>query len=194
MKILFVRHGESVDDLENRYGGWADFSLTEKGRHQLEQSAGRITSLDANFEIIYTSPLKRALESASILSQKINIPVEVFPYVKERNSYGLLSGMEKDWVKHRYPDLVEALEQDNYVDGSERYDDLVSRVKTSIDLLTSNSLQAIIVVTHGGYLKCFIQEILGKSLIKKEDGGMILIETNGNIFDVLVEDGIETEE
>lgn len=39
MKILFVRHGESVDDIEDRYGGSADFDLTKKGRKQVSVTA-----------------------------------------------------------------------------------------------------------------------------------------------------------
>ena len=69
MKILFVRHGESVDDIEDRYGGWSDFDLTEKGKRQLMESAEKIAKLNEKFEIILSSPLKPACLALSNASK-----------------------------------------------------------------------------------------------------------------------------
>ncbi len=93
MKILFVRHGESVDDIEDRYGGWADFDLTEKGMVQITKAVKKISLLSTDFEIVLTSPLKRAFQTAKIISNQLSLNLEVLEYLKERNLNGILTGL-----------------------------------------------------------------------------------------------------
>ncbi|MFC1649540.1 phosphoglycerate mutase family protein [Patescibacteria group bacterium] len=193
MKILFIRHGESVDDIEDRYGGWSDYDLTPKGKGQISKRVQPINELNIKFDKIYYSPLKRAALSAGILSNSLKVENEQFEYVKERNTYGLLSGMTKSEAKEKYPDQVDALEKGEYVDGSERYEDLTSRVKKSIDLVKKLNHKAIIVVTHGNYLKCLFAEFVGNKLIRKEDGGYVLMELKGGKLFPLESSGIEYE-
>ena len=173
MKILFVRHGESVDDIENRYGGWSDYALTQRGKDQVVESAKYIHELNEKFQLVLSSPLKRAVQTAQIIASQLQLELKIFEYVKERNTYGILSGMVKDEAKIKYPDQVNNLEEDNYVIGSERYEDTIERVKMALGLLKKMKLENIIVVTHGVFLK-HIFEISGKKLTKKEDGAFVL--------------------
>ena len=82
MKVLFVRHGQSVDDIEKRYGGWTDYPLTPKGKAQIRKKITAIKSINGQFEAIYSSPLKRAQMSAKILSNNFKIPYQTLEYVK----------------------------------------------------------------------------------------------------------------
>jgi broad specificity phosphatase PhoE len=173
MKVLFVRHGESQDDVEDRYGGWSDFDLTDKGKEQIAESAEEIKKLSENFQLILTSPLKRALQSAEVIGQKLNLQIRVFEYVKERNKYGILSGMVKSDAKSKYPDLVADLDNNKYVIGSERHEDILERAKKSLELLEKIKLNSVIVVTHGNFLIALF-EISGKKLTKKDDGCFVL--------------------
>ncbi len=175
MKILFMRHGESQDDLENRYGGWGDFPLTAKGTEQIKSRLSSIKELMIPFEKIYSSPLKRAESSARILSEAFHLPLEILEYIKEQNSYGILTGMEKTEAKSKYPDQVELLDSNKFVDGSERSEDLTKRVKRAINIIKKTGHENLIVVTHGKFLNCLFNEILGFKLTKKEDGGWVVI-------------------
>ena len=166
MKILFVRHGESIDDIEDRYGGWADFDLTEKGKKQVVESAEKISTLGENFEVILTSPLKRAFQAAEIISNKLNIKIEVFEYLKERNLNGILTGMIRSEAKIKYPKQFELHSRWEYVDGSERTDDFNTRVKNAIKILLSIKDDSVIAVTHGLFLRTFFKEILGVNITK----------------------------
>ena len=134
MKILFVRHGESVDDIEDRYGGSADFDLTEKGKKQISESAKKIATLDENFEIILTSPLKRAFQTAEIIANELHLEVEVFAYLKERNLNGVLTGLVRSEAQKKYPEVVETHNRWEYVDGSERTEDFNTRVKMQLSI------------------------------------------------------------
>ena len=193
MKIIFVRHSESVDDIEDRYGGWADFDLTEKGRKQVNVSAEKISSLDEKFEVILSSPLKRALQAAEIIADRLNLKVEIFEYLKERNLNGILTGMVKSEAMEKYPDLVRKHENHEYVDGSERTEDMDDRVKTATRILLKKNINSFVAVTHGLFIRTFYKEVMNISIKRVGDGGFVLIEVINNNFKILNEDGIEYE-
>lgn len=175
MKILFMRHGESVDDLTDQYGGWGDFPLTPKGQQQIEKSSLAIKALELDFNKILTSPLMRARESANILSNELRVPVEEFLYVKEKNGYGLLSGMNKTLARELYPELV-AMMENGYVYGAEPEDEFEKRVLASVNIIFEMELESVAVVTHGGYLTNLFEKVLERELTEKSDGGFILLE------------------
>ena len=193
MKILFVRHGESVDDIENRYGGSADFDLTEKGKKQVLESAKKIFSLDEKFEIILSSPLKRALQSAEIIANQLHIEVEIFEYLKERNLNGVLNGLVRSEAKKKYPEQVERHSRWEYVDESERSEDFNNRVINAIKYLLKMKYNSLVAVTHGLFLKTFFKEMMDIDIKKVGDGGFMFIEEKNGKFDILKEDGIEYE-
>jgi broad specificity phosphatase PhoE len=86
MKLLLVRHGESVDDLTDSYGGWADFPLTPKGHAQLRETSKKISALAIKFDEVWSSPLLRASESARIIANSQLLPVKETVYLKEKNA------------------------------------------------------------------------------------------------------------
>jgi broad specificity phosphatase PhoE len=197
MQLIIIRHGESEDDLINAYGGWADFPLTDNGREQVNKTAHKLESQGAKVDVILSSPLKRATESAQIIGQVLNTKVEVFEYIKERNTYGILCGMIKIEAKEKYPWIVEAYENGNYVEGSEREEDIKHRVKKAYELIAAKNISSVAIVTHGVFLKAFVSEVLGKKLVKKEDAGFIILNIESNTIDskltveVLQSEGIE---
>ncbi len=191
MKILFVRHGESVDDIEDRYGGWADFDLTEKGLHQATKVTDEISALDIDFEIVLTSPLRRAAQTAEIISNQLNLHSEVLAYLKERNLNGILTGLTRNEARIKYPKLVEAHSNWQYVDGSERAEDFETRVRNACDYILELKYDSIIAVTHGLFLKTFFKEKMAIDISKVGDGGFALVEVSGKNFKVLKMSGIE---
>ena len=97
MKIYLIRHSESIDDIENCYGGIADFELTENGKNKVK---GRRKEIDNyGIEKIYTSPYKRAYQIAKILNENIKTELKVIEDIRELNSHGVLSGINKDLLK-----------------------------------------------------------------------------------------------
>jgi broad specificity phosphatase PhoE len=194
MKLLLIRHGESEDDILGAYGGWSDFHLSGNGKKQIEKTADNISKLGIKFDKILSSPLLRAQESAAIISEKIKTPAELFEYVKERNTYGIMCGMVKADAKRKYPWLVEAYEKGEYVDGSEREEDVKHRAEKAFELIQARPEGNIAVLTHGVFLKALLPIILGKKLEKKEDGGFILLEIGSDQAKVLIENGIQLEQ
>lgn len=96
-KLVLVRHGQSAWNLENRFTGWTDVDLTELGKAEAAE-AGKLLKDDGyDFDIAYTSVLKRAIKTLNIIQDAMNldwIPVVRAWQLNERH-YGALQGLNK---------------------------------------------------------------------------------------------------
>lgn len=96
MKLILVRHGQSLWNLENRFTGWCDVDLTEQGKKEARTSGKMLKEQNINFDIAYTSYLKRAQETLEIILQETKqVPIKKTWMLNERH-YGALQGMNKD--------------------------------------------------------------------------------------------------
>lgn len=173
--ITFFRHGEALDDIYNQYGGWANPELSPKGINKAFTIAQDLKANQESFDIIYTSPLKRAKQKAEILGSTLKVDVKIVQYLKERNTYGLLNGINKDVAKKKFPELVDDYDNDKFVLGSERYEDLVARLPLIFSYIKRSGFRNVCCVTHGKVLKGIIKEILKMKPDELEDGCMIKI-------------------
>ncbi|GAL84185.1 phosphoglyceromutase [Sporocytophaga myxococcoides] len=101
-QLIIVRHGQSVWNLENRFTGMTDVDLTPLGREEAKQAG--ILLKPYNFEIAFTSVLRRAIETLNIILRecdKIRIPVFGSPALNERH-YGDLQGLNKKQTELKY--------------------------------------------------------------------------------------------
>ncbi|MFH1895953.1 MAG: histidine phosphatase family protein [bacterium] len=190
MKIYFVRHGEALDDVRNEYGGWANAELSGKGSSQVEERAKDLVHRDTKAEIILSSPFKRARQSANIIARELSLPVEEDVYLKERNTYGLLCGVNKVEAESKYSELVAAYENDRPVFGYESYAFLLERVRALVKRLAQLEYEVMICVTHGKLLKALLEDVVGGAKIDKlgdaclvvvglgKDGSLKLLETD----------------
>jgi probable phosphoglycerate mutase len=98
-KFYFIRHGETAYNQEKRYTGLHDIPLNTNGKQQIKSILHSLE--DKDISCIYTSPLKRALESACIVATHLNIPIIVLDKLKERD-FGIFQGRKKLHYKKRY--------------------------------------------------------------------------------------------
>lgn len=176
MRIFFIRHGEAMDDLENRFGGWYDADLSPAGKRAARHTGEILKKMGVNAHLILTSPLKRALQTAQEISLILKIPIETFVYLKERNTYGLLSGENKNEAEKRYPELVKDYELNGKVLGYESYDSFLKRVKELIKKLAQTGEKTIICITHGKLLTAILTDIIGKRVVKVQENCLAEIE------------------
>lgn len=95
--LVLVRHGESLWNLENRFTGWTDVDLTEKGIEEARTGGQQMLAEKFRFDFIFTSVLKRAIRSMWIIMDVMDImwlPVERAWQLNERH-YGALQGLNK---------------------------------------------------------------------------------------------------
>ena len=100
-KFIFLRHGRSLADDEGKHEGLYDSPLTEIGIRQAKNIAEILKSYD--FDLIISSPLKRALQTAEIISKTLNIEIEVNDLFKERDN-GILAGLTFEEAEIKYPE------------------------------------------------------------------------------------------
>jgi 2,3-bisphosphoglycerate-dependent phosphoglycerate mutase len=96
-KLVLLRHGESTWNLENRFTGWTDVDLTERGREEALESGRLMKTEGYDFDLIFTSVLKRAIRTLWIALDEMDrmwVPVERHWRLNERH-YGALQGLNK---------------------------------------------------------------------------------------------------
>lgn len=77
-ELVLVRHGEPEHLVKGMVGGWTDLPLTDRGRKQIEITANRLKDLfESRIEIIYSSDLVRASESAKIIQERFDVPLVI---------------------------------------------------------------------------------------------------------------------
>ena len=104
MKLILLRHGQSQWNLENRFTGWKDVSLTKEGIIEATFSGNELLNSNLKIESIYTSILNRATETTDIVANIINYPKEKIVYdwrLNERH-YGALQGLNKSETASKY--------------------------------------------------------------------------------------------
>ncbi len=105
-KLVLVRHGQSQWNLENRFTGWVDVSITEKGTQEAHRAGQELKASGLHFDIAFTSALKRAQETLAILLEELgqeDLRVIKDQALNERH-YGDLQGLNKAETAKKYGD------------------------------------------------------------------------------------------
>lgn len=196
--LIIVRHGQSQWNLENRFTGWVDVDLSEKGIEEAHNAGEKLK--DFKFDAAFTSDLIRAQKTLDIILEKIGqteIPVEKDLALNER-MYGDLQGLNKDETRVKFGDEQVKLWRRSYdtqppngeslKDTSDRvmpyyHEKIVPALKSGKDILISahgNSLRALIMYLE----KMTPQQILetevptGKPKLYKLDDDLNVLETH----------------
>lgn len=106
MKLVLTRHGESQWNLENRFTGWVDVDITDKGRQEAIKGGQTLKELGLTFDVAYTSYQKRAIKTLNLFLEELDllwIPVHKSWRLNERH-YGALQGLNKAETAEKYGD------------------------------------------------------------------------------------------
>lgn len=106
MKLVLIRHGQSQWNLENKFTGWVDVDLSEKGIQEAKNAGQQLKKDGFTFDVAYTSYLKRAIKTLNIVLEEIDnlyIPVKKSWRLNERH-YGALQGLNKAETAEKYGD------------------------------------------------------------------------------------------
>jgi len=104
LKLVLLRHGQSTWNLENRFTGWTDVDLSEKGIEEAKQVGEVLKKEGYSFDVAFTSVLKRAIRTLWIVQDEMDlmwIPVHISWKLNERH-YGALQGLNKAEVAANY--------------------------------------------------------------------------------------------
>ena len=164
MDILLIRHGQSEADILHRMEGRADFDLTDTGYCQAALMAKWITNY-ISLDKIYSSPLKRAAQTADELSKSTNISVILDDILMEWNN-GLVAGLPIDEANVKYPPPINKFPHTS-VYGQESDIEFRARAETALSKAISENTpeSKIALVSHGGMISRLMQSFLMLPLV-----------------------------
>ena len=164
-KIVLVRHGQSQWNLENRFTGWVDVSITEKGSEEAHRAGKELKGM--KFDLAFTSDLKRAQETLDILLQETGltgIPVEKDKALNERH-YGDLQGLNKAETAKKYGDAQVHIWRRSFDVKPPNGESLKDTAARTLPYFKSKILPAaaagknVLVAAHGNSLRAIVMEL-----------------------------------
>lgn len=155
--IYIVRHAVTDYNLENRFQGQLDIPLNQQGKDQAERLKHYFKG--KKIDVIYTSDLKRATQTADYLSKELNRSLKILTALREVD-VGRLEGLKWEEVKRTFPDWVSQGHNDGYPGGETR-SDIEKRVFNLWDYVSkTHRSDNIVLVSHGGIIKTLICQLL----------------------------------
>ncbi len=148
-RLVLIRHGETDWNVEGRYQGQADPPLNARGIAQAQELARRLQ--DVGLDLLYSSPLRRAQQTAEIIAQALGIPLYLEPRLKEI-AQGEWETLLVTEIRERYPELFQRWETEPWrvqIPGGETLAQVQERVYQAVDdILARHPGKTIGLVAH----------------------------------------------
>lgn len=167
--LALVRHGQSQWNLENRFTGWVDVPLTERGRNEATRAGELLREVGLRFDLAFTSDLSRAQETLRIMLEVLGqsgIPIERDKALNERH-YGSLQGLNKAETAEKYGAEQVHIWRRSYdvppPDG-ESLQDTAARTLPYLEKRILPEVRAgrnVIVAAHGNSLRSIVMQLDG---------------------------------
>jgi broad specificity phosphatase PhoE len=158
--LFFIRHGETVSNKQKiRQGVQIDDYLDTQGVLQIQKIAKIIIALD--LDVLFTSYLKRAEESAALINRSLPEPIQILHDFRLRErDFGSLSGKTHDEWDKILPNNRELEAMQNYdyrPFGGENVDDVRQRsISAILDIISNHDKQNIGIITHNGVIRLLL--------------------------------------
>lgn len=188
-KLVLVRHGQSIWNLENRFTGWVDVPLTETGEAEAKRAGELLRESEIEFQIAYTSALRRAQDTLRIIMETmpINIPVIRDEALNERD-YGNLAGLNKEEMRQKYsPEIVHVWRRSFDVPppGGESLEDTCNRTQPFFERAIMGDIRQgknVLVAAHGNSNRSMVMDL--EDLSPDEVVGLELATGVPRIYDI----------
>lgn len=161
MRILLIRHGRQNSPLCN-----VNVPLAEEGRRQAALLGERLK--DEKIEAVWSSDLIRAVETADIINESLQVPREIRKDIREI-SFGDMEGLSDEVIADRFEEFLRErsrMEKDLPYPGGECAGDVVVRAVPVLKEIMEHDYETVAVVTHGGVIRSLVAYYLGMDLAK----------------------------
>jgi broad specificity phosphatase PhoE len=169
-RLIFVRHAEAEGNAKRRFQGWTDGELTEKGHIQAALAAKRLK--DTDIDVIYSSSLRRTLQTAGYISKAKNLPIIRTDKLKEING-GAWENIRFDQLPVLWPHEYDTWENKPHIHKmpeGESMEEFQQRLIKEVEyIIKNNTGKNICVVTHGTAIKTLMCYFFGCKLEKMLD-------------------------
>jgi 2,3-bisphosphoglycerate-dependent phosphoglycerate mutase len=163
-KLVLIRHGQSLWNLENRFTGWVDVPLTEKGEAEARRAGERLRGM--SLQVAYTSVLSRAQRTLDLVLETMGarMPIIRDQALNERH-YGDLQGLNKEDTAKRYGDAQVKLWRRSYdvpPPNGESLKDTAARTLPFFDRCIMGDVRQgknVLVVAHGNSNRSIVMQL-----------------------------------
>lgn len=181
-KVILVRHGQTLWNLEMKYQGHCDVALTELGIEQAMLAGQRLA--DEDVSAVYASDLSRALRTAECIAAQHNLPVTAIPELREIN-FGEWEGLTFEGINRQGVKGQSTLfthPDDTIIPGGETFRAVKERATLALEkLVVKHPNQTIVVVSHGATIRTVLCSVLNIHLnhlwnIKQDNTAINMLE------------------
>ncbi|QCX32650.1 alpha-ribazole phosphatase [Caloramator sp. E03] len=158
MDIVLLRHGRTEINEKGHFGGSLDSKLSNSGREEIQRLKEHIKGIE--FDEVYSSPMKRTIETAQIL--KLNYKTD--DRLKEIN-FGIFEGLSYKEIEERYNEEYKKWKEDylNYrFPEGESLKDVFDRTCDFLKDIDKNK-KRILIITHGGVIRCMLSQVFSSN-------------------------------
>ena len=180
ISIFFLRHGRSSGDDEGVHEGRYDTTLTEIGRAQARRRARNWKEQGTEFDLIISSSLRRAHETAQIIANILEAPVEIESHWMEMDN-GPLAGLSFADAEQRYPSPTFRNPYEPFFETGESTWEVHTRAARAVETVIRRGPGRYLVVTHGGILNAALRHILSAPPPFHEHGVWFAIADTGYV-------------
>jgi probable phosphoglycerate mutase len=193
-RLIFVRHAEAEGNKSRHFHGWTDSSITERGHLQAKRAAEALADVD--IDVIYSSSLKRTIQTASYIAEAKKLPVIQSDKLKEINGG---DWENKTWteLEAKWPEAYETWDNsphEHQMPNGESMKEFQKRVLDEVLLIIEQNIgKNICIVTHGTVIRtlicyfryCTLEEMINVSWC--ENTGVTIIDYEDGAFSTVVE-------
>ncbi|HLB28654.1 MAG TPA: histidine phosphatase family protein [Dehalococcoidia bacterium] len=162
MRLLLLRHGESIGNAEWRLQGQLDYPLSPQGAAQARRLAEALRVYAP--QALYASPVRRALETAQVVGEALGLEIQIAPGVAEYD-FGELAGLTREEILERAPELEGLRDRQGRfppMPGEEGREQFRRRVCDALwGLAQKHPQETVAVASHAGPIAVFCLEVLG---------------------------------
>lgn len=176
MNLIVIRHAHTQSNTEHRINGHLDESLSNVGREQLPEITSSVHS--QQIDIIFSSPLKRAIETAMPIAEDHNTEISIDKRLIEISA-GSLTGKTYDSTIELFgvksTELLDRYSYDFSAFDGETSEQVRQRVQSFLDDLCSKPYENVLIVTHGGILRWINYICTGEKILGQPNGSVLRI-------------------
>ena len=186
-KVLYlVRHGEIQSNLDKVYAGWSEEPLTARGKEQAREAANRILNLNLNLNLsaFFTSPLRRAVQTAEIIGETIGcLPVAEKAFKEMK--MGPWEGLAEEEIERQHPldwNTWNTKPAELVLQGRETLRQVLDRVLEGVQRIRRQSVsKSVLIVTHVAVIRVLLLHAKRRDLNEYK---RIPVPQNGDIIPI----------
>ena len=183
-QIVIARHGQTGWNALGRLQGHTDIELDETGREQARGLAAVVQAM--KLASVWTSDLCRARETGEIVARELGLGAPRIDAELRERRFGVFEGLTRDECATQHPEHWQAwLAKTTAPPGGEPREDAIARLERCLVRIASESTAPALVVSHGGLMRLWLMELLGRGVPLIKNGTIYVVERSDESFRIV---------